>query len=336
MSDKTGIEWTDATWNPVTGCAKVSAGCKHCYVLRDWPRVSANPKTVYYGREFTDVRCHQERLDQPLRWQKPRMIFVNSMSDLFHESVPDAFIDQVFAVMALSPQHTFQVLTKRLERMREYANRYMDAATPLSAFAGWASDMANIFGGDDTDSKYEELVDCGWPLPNVWIGVSVEDQASADERIPLLLQTPAAVRWISAEPLLGAVDIRLWLGIDRRSPSADWERGGVNQGLDWVVAGGESGPHARPMHPDWAYGLRDQCAAANVPFLFKQWGEWESFGFKSSRDLPQGKRHCEWWTLDGGKWFFGSANGAHLAMVKTGKKAAGRLLDGRTWDGYPA
>lgn len=165
MSDKTGIAWTNATWNPVTGCTKVSQGCKYCYAEREWGRLSANPKaTTYHGRAFTDVACHPERLDQPLRWKKPRMIFVNSMSDLFHEDVPDAFIDKVFAVMALAEKHTFQVLTKRPERMREYLHH---------------PDRYDLIG-----MTAMPLVDTGsfglleWPLPNVWLGVSVEDQAT--------------------------------------------------------------------------------------------------------------------------------------------------------------
>lgn len=289
MSDKTGIVWTDATWNPTTGCTKVSPGCKHCYAEREWPRM-VRLVPSYAGRAFTDVRCHEDRLDQPLRWKKPRKVFVNSMSDLFHPDVPDLFIDRVFAVMALAPRHTFQVLTKRPGRMRDYLG------------------CAEMSIRDEV--KYEDIAQSmPWPLPNVWLGVSVEDQATADERIPILLQTPAAVRWISAEPLLGLVNLTL-LGADRpyyidalrrnmRStapisldPSPPEETGR----LDWVVAGGESGPRARPMHPGWVRSLRDQCAAAGVAFLFKQWG---------------------------------------ASMDRVGKKAAGRLLDGQLHNGYP-
>lgn len=259
MGDNSVIEWTDATWNPVTGCTKVSQGCKHCYAERDWSRLAHLP--AYQGRAFTDVACHTERLDQPLRWKRPRRIFVNSMSDLFHEAVPDDFLDKVFAVMALSPQHTFQVLTKRPERMRDYCktlgqhngtDRVSIAAQQISSKAWFLWRMGDV----------------GWCLPNVWLGVSVEDQEAADQRIPLLLQTPAAVRWVSAEPLLGPVDVQAAIN---RMP---WRIGGGDAGLHWVVVGGESGPKARPMHPDWARSLRDQCAAAGVQYLFKQWGEW--------------------------------------------------------------
>lgn len=177
MSDKTKIEWTDATWNPVTGCTKVSQGCKHCYAEREWPRLT-KLVPAYAGRDFTEVRTHADRLDQPLHWKRPRRVFVNSMSDLFHQDVPDEFIRAVFAVMAQAKQHTFQVLTKRSERMREILTR-------------WHRDGLTLREG------------CGAVLPNVWLGVSIEDQPSADERIIELLKTPAAVRWISAEPLLG-------------------------------------------------------------------------------------------------------------------------------------
>ncbi len=202
-----GIAWTDETWNPVTGCTRVSEGCRNCYAERVFPRAYANQNvpaarsnsvienTGIRPRRFTDVVCHPDRLEQPLHWRKPRRVFVNSMSDLFHESVPDEFIDQVFKVMAHAPKHTFQILTKRPERMRRIVpvirNHYPDR------------------------------------LDHVWLGVAVEDQATAVERIPLLLQTPAAVRFVSIEPMLGPVDLSKWL-----PPS--------NPHLDWVICGGES------------------------------------------------------------------------------------------------
>lgn len=278
---KSKIEWTDETWNPVTGCTKVSQGCKHCYAEREWARLSANPKaTAYFGRSFGDVQCHPERLEQPLRWKRPRRIFVNSMSDLFHEDVPVDFIAQVFDAMARCPQHTFQILTKRAARMQ---------------FLMWS----------ELDWK---------PLPNVWIGVSVEDQSTADERIPLLLQTPAAVRWVSAEPLLGPVDLEFG-EIDIALEKDGFGNSAILGGIDWVVVGGESGPKARPMHPDWARSLRDQCAAVGVPFLFKQWGEWAT---GANGDYSQHK------------WVDGSVS------YRCGKKASGRLLDGVQHDGYPS
>lgn len=267
---KTSIAWTDETWNPVSGCAKVSPGCKHCYAERDWHRLVHLP--AYQGRAFTDVACHPERLTQPLHWQRPRMVFVNSMSDLFHEDVPDEFIDQVFAVMAATVgRHTYQILTKRPERMRAYMER-------LCGDFGILQEAARKVGCllDDEGLPLVPL-----PLPNVWLGVTVENQDMANLRIPQLAQTPAAVRWISAEPLLEAID----LGVEyfalrcggrypfRGRPAEHRTR--LVDLLDWVVVGGESGNHARPMHMDWARDLKAQCDAAGVSFFFKQTGLWQ-------------------------------------------------------------
>lgn len=329
MADKTGIEWTDATWNPVTGCAKVSQGCKNCYALRDWPRMSANPKTVYFGREFTDVMCHPERLDQPRRWQKPRKIFVNSMSDLFHNDVPDQFIAQVFAVMALASQHVFQVLTKRPERMRDVVRKLPELASSVPEHLLPA----------DGDIR---------PRDNVWLGVSVEDQDTADARVPVLLETPAAVRWISAEPLLGPVDLTrispkvFAAKVNALSGNWKWEGGPTrreSQAIDWVVVGGESGPKARPMHPEWVRSLRDQCAAATVPFLFKQHGEWLATDFCDDDMAMIPSKKTVYIRTDGsfhdgsdGVNFFGGDQ--ETAWV--GKHAAGRKVDGMIHDGYPS
>ena len=241
MSIATTIEWTEATWNPVTGCTKVSPGCDHCYAERITER--------FHGKgSFAAVVLHDDRLSLPLRWRKPRRVFVNSMSDLFHDDVPDDFIAQVFDVMRRAPQHTFQVLTKRPGRMASLLQRW----SPVTGTPPW------VFTGP-------------WPLPNVWLGTSVEDQKWADVRIPQLLRTPAAVRWLSMEPLLGPVSLRWgsWhpLGRTRVTNHLDGLRD-----LDWIVVGGESGPGARPMHPDWARTIRDECAEAGVPFFFKQWG----------------------------------------------------------------
>ena len=297
MSDASTIEWTDATWNPVTGCTKVSAGCDHCYAETFYERFNG-------PGSFATVTCHPDRLTIPLRWRKPRRIFVNSMSDLFHADVPDDFIARVFAVMAASPRHTFQVLTKRHARMRTLLGSD-DFKLAVAEHAAFGADVP----------RTTDLGSPGWPLRNVWLGVSVEDQRWADIRVPDLLGTPAAVRWISAEPLLGPVDLRFlpfprWSGVTRSDgmvldavgkrygvPGRWMQRGAV--GLDWVVVGGESGPGARPMEPDWVRALREQCAEADVPFLFKQWGAHDECGYR------------------------------------VGKKAAGRQLDGETHDGYP-
>ena len=263
MSDKSGIQWTDATWNPVTGCSKVSQGCKNCYALRDWARLAAPRATpnAYTGREFTDVMFHPERLDQPLRWTKPRRVFVNSMSDLFHENMEHHEIEKVFGVMGACPQHTFQVLTKRPERMRELLT---DAAF---------CEMAWLEAEQRTHAEMQ------WPFPNVWLGVSVEDQATADERIPLLLQTPAAVRFVSYEPALGPVDftaIKHTHSPGYFGDALQWyhQPHGVTgyPALDWVIVGGESGPKARPCRIEWIESVVRQCRGANVACFVKQIG----------------------------------------------------------------
>ena len=293
---ETAIEWTDKVWNPVTGCSKVSQGCKNCYALRLFSK-------VYPGRAFTDVKCHAERLQAPLHWRKPALIFVNSMSDLFHEKVPFEFVDAVRQITFEAKLHTFQILTKRPERMLAYWN--------------WASERHLI---------------PGWPR-NVWLGVSVEDQKTADERIPLLLQTPAAVRWISAEPMLGPIDLH-------RIPFGT-SNGSRFPLLDWVVTGGESGPGARPMHPDWARSLRDQCVAAGVPFFFKQWGEWMN-GSDFRRDalcIYADGRTCgftlEELIAEENRSGIRHNDARSTLMTRVGKKAAGRLLDGREWSEFP-
>lgn len=248
----TSIEWTDVTWNPVTGCTKVSAGCKNCYAegvaKRFWakqcPPVEGRP------RSFTDVQCHADRLDAPMRWRKPRRVFVNSMSDLFHERVPDRFIDQVFATMALCPQHTFQVLTKRPERMR----RLLSDPGRLSCIAQEAAYL-------DGDGSMRVSM----PLPNVWLGVSVEDDLAADERIPLLFRTPAALRFLSCEPLLGPI------GLGYTFAPAYVGVGG-SPVVGWVIVGGESGPRARACDVAWIRSIAEQCKAAGVPCFVKQLG----------------------------------------------------------------
>lgn len=277
MAENSKIEWTDSTWNPVTGCTKVSQGCKNCYAERTWKRLAA-PGQPYAGRAFTDVRCHPERLDQPLRWRRPRRVFVNSISDVFHEDVPDSFIDQVFAVMALAPQHTFQVLTKRPGRMRVYsASAYRRVCAELEKYP--RAKTSRLRDNRSVDGQVGPMNLRVWPLQNVWLGVSVEDQATADERIPLLIETPATVRWLSMEPLLESVSLR-WLPAWPENPPYTAENplynGGITDHLDglrrlgWVVVGGESGQKARPMHLDWVRSIRNQCQTAGVPFFFKQ------------------------------------------------------------------
>ena len=369
MADRTGIEWTDATWNPIRGCSRVSEGCRHCYAEKQAARIVAMDRgrgipegsgaydglLAKGGQWNGQVNLVESVLDQPLRWRKPRRIFVNSMSDLFHETVPDWIIDRVFAVMALAEEHTFQVLTKRPERMLNYFStpwrdlRFRWAgALPINFLCDENHDLVNF--GDD------------WPLPNVWLGVSVENQATADQRIPLLLQTPAAVRWISAEPLLGSIQLD-WDWLERSDPNCDL---GFQQGdkldkgycgrcyghvddpihvsphriLDWVVVGGESGVSARPMHPDWVRSLRDQCQETGVPFLFKQWGAWANQEV-ASLDLNNCYKVAKMggWIEPEGSLSTGkeaepkSQKAVHVFYMS--KKSAGRQLDGRLHDEYP-
>ncbi|MDE2467382.1 MAG: phage Gp37/Gp68 family protein, partial [Bradyrhizobium sp.] len=273
-----GISWTDETWGPVRGCSRVSQGCTRCYAERIAARFSGSgqpyeglAKQTPSGPRWTgNVKLIEERLLDPLKWRKPRRVFANSMSDLFHENLPDAAIDRVFAVMALAPQHCYQILTKRPERML----RYFSLGGLREELIGIEAERVSGI------ARHTDAMQPRWPIPltNVWLGVSVEDQATADERIPLLLRTPAAVRFISAEPLLGPVQLaRKWIGRGKPlggGPQCDlsrpWEAPASMAGLDWFICGGESGPGARPMDIEWARSLRDQCNAAGVAFWMKQ------------------------------------------------------------------
>lgn len=275
----TKIEWTDETWSPITGCTPISEGCQNCYAKRMATRLKGR-----YGYDKDNpfkVTLHPDRLDQPLKWKKPRMIFVCSMGDLFHEDVPDEWILRVFNTIRKCspgvgdyPVHTFLILTKRPERMRNVIMRMR-------------------FNRDKNPMMYldKEGDLTGYPMgqriKNVWLGVTAENQQRADARIPILLQTPAAVRFVSVEPMLGPVDLNRWLrpscSLCKGSMSIDASpySGGKpcprcidDQGCDpdrlhWVICGGESGPDARPMHPDWVRSLRDQCKEAEVPFFLK-------------------------------------------------------------------
>lgn len=249
MSDRSRIEWTDATWNPVTGCSKVSPGCERCYAERLSHRFGWTTKPWTAPHAAENVQLDRLRVMQPLHWRKPRRIFVNSMSDLFHDQVPDAFLAEVFATIQSAPRHLFQVLTKRPARMQ-----------------AWMLDPPQSLLQPDG---------AGWPPPNLWLGVSVEDQRRANERIPLLLQTPAVVRFVSCEPLLGPLDLTPWL-----------------HRLDWVIVGAESGPGARPMDDAWVRALRDQCQAAQVAFWFKQRAD--IYGRKQLSPVLDGRLWHEW------------------------------------------
>lgn len=342
----TKIEWTDETWNVVTGCSKLSSGCANCYAEKVSHRFKWTDKPWNAAYADENVVRHPDRLMQPLHWKKPRKVFVNSMSDLFHEQIPDEFLDEIFGVILACkilenhPDHVFQILTKRPERML----KYFTSAAPAELLKRWSESMDGVVILDDPDVLFSEAVSSevchDWdakgsnsggseykpwgytsrlfPLSNVWIGVSVENQQAADERIPFLLQTPAFVRFLSCEPLLGPIRLDGYFREEGKGMYSTW----IDY-LDWVIAGGESGSKARPMHPSWARDLRGQCEIHNVPFFFKQHGEWlhESQG---ANPLPvmkvDGVRAKEW--LDG-------------QSVRVGKKVAGRSLDGRTWDEFP-
>lgn len=376
MGDKSKIEWTDATWGPIRGCSRVSEGCRNCYAEKIAARFSG-PGKPYDGlasfnkdgdaRWTGKIAFVNEHLDDPLRWTKPRMIFVNSMSDLFHERVSDAMLLHIFTVMANThiavrgegKTHTFQVLTKRPARMLDFMRRLKWKAGIALSTIGTRNYMFNYMpylnekdwvsipnSGPEPPKELPNHI-----LKNVWLGVSVEDQATADERIPFLLQTPAAVRFVSYEPALGPIDFTSWTRIAWRCsyckeyfsgslketcPSCGkdggWcgshpfnpKHGQVGTGLNWVICGGESGPSARPMHPDWARSARDQCVAAEVPYFFKQWGDWIPFEENGVVPKPLLRRCAA--IHDGPNGYTG---------YRVGKKAAGRRLDGREWNEMP-
>ncbi|MEV8033945.1 phage Gp37/Gp68 family protein [Streptomyces sp. NPDC086182] len=339
MATTSKIEWTDATWNVVTGCEKVSPGCDNCYAETFAERWRGTP-----GHHFEtgfDVTLRPERLTLPLRWRKRKRVFVNSMSDLFHKDIPDEYIARTFAVMALTPQHTYQVLTKRHGRMRSVltdactcGNGHVPGVHFRSAMA-WAVSKANPdrIPGLPEDAE-QRVYNAPWPLPNVWLGVSVEDQKRADLRIPALLNTPAAVRFLSCEPLLGPVDLKQavrTMGSERgHGLTASYVHAGDCcrrfHGIDWVIVGGESGRGARPMAPQWATSLRDQCAEADVPFFFKQWGEYAPTGYLVIGATSKGA------LLAGAPV---DDLGHRVELARVGKAKAGRELDGRTHDALP-
>jgi protein gp37 len=408
VGDKSSIEWTDATWTPIRArvkadaaaiaeqkqwtsllpivqqmaghvgphCERVSPGCERCYSETNNGRCLPNNGTGLpfdrRARELVDIFVDENILAQPLHWRSPKKVFVCSQTDLFGEWVLDGFIMRCLDVMARTPQNTYQILTKRPERMLDFFKRWADLSgetfIPKLARGPEATRKAHPSGRGQLFASMLESMGtppegCAYPtfdwiegmirwpktFRNIWLGVSVEDQKRADERIPLLLQTPAAVRWISAEPLLDLVDLDRWVNIrwqcsgcheyfsdslplDKKCPTCGrvgyWSGSHIfngnpgrkfrqrGSGLDWVVVGGESGSGARPMHPDWVRSLRDQCQAAGVPFLFKQWGEYIPV---DSKTVNRGSIVVE--------------NEQHFERV--GKKAAGRMLDGREWNEYP-
>lgn len=338
------------TWNPLIGCDKMSAGCKNCYAINTaWIR-QHNPKmadkyagvvekTANGSLNWTGkINIHEPSLHKPLLAKRPTTYFVNSMSDLFHKDVPFSFVDMVFCIMKACPQHTFQILTKRADRMLKYFSsdrpKILDDA------------YLQMMGSEEFDNMPSMVCYVqkngieGWPLQNVWMGVSVEDQKAADERIPYLLQVPAAVRFLSCEPLLGPVNLNQIETTDETldvlnkfGNAVGGACGDLSYGIDWVIAGGESGKDARPMHPEWVKSLRDKCNEADVPFFFKQWGEW--------RDGARGDTAIAKWAMIGnnGQVFSNDdivPRGLNCTlMTKVGKKDSGRTLDGKIYNEFP-
>lgn len=381
---KTSIEWTDLSFNPIRArrldggqrvpghfCQKISPGCANCYAsgfqLRfHMPTFGGVNKTP--AEQGVEVFLDQDVLRSLLTRRKPAKVFWCDMSDLFGDWVPFDWIDRCFAVMALTPHLTHQVLTKRPERMAEYllgkrervwasmggiperremVNTRLHVQISCNGMLHWGPNGSRIDRAYSVGSHVGQS-ESGWPLPNVWLGCSVENQEQADKRIPHLLKCPAAVRFLSCEPLLGPVDLYKAIPIpiepedvDNLGP-AGWSicpktLGGAQ--VDWTIVGGESGPGARPMHPDWVRSIRDQCVAARVPFFFKQWGE-HGYEYDRDRDDPD-MRRCEKWGKTPGQWInLAGGKGFHGERVhyahRVGKKSAGRLLDGREWNEMPA
>jgi protein gp37 len=315
----TKIEWCDRVWNPVTGCSPISPGCDHCYAARMARRLRG--RCGYPDDKPFRVTVHPDKLELPLKWQKPQRVFVNSMGDLFHEDVLDEFIAAVFATIFAAHQHIFMILTKRPERMKKWIDRFA--------------------------VKEDGTPTCN----NLWLGVTVENQEQ-DWRIKYLLDTPAAVRLVSIEPMLGVMDISPYLRIMRQCDGhAAWE---CNEDclyrpkLDMVICGGETGPGARLLHPDWVRSLRDQCVAADVPFFFKQWGEWKECDYMGEDfGAPYTDSQCingELWDLDKcddeGRLYSSGDNPIcpkckGKGFVRVGKKHTGSIIDGQEWRQFP-
>ncbi|MGE4296998.1 MAG: DUF5131 family protein [Desulfovibrionaceae bacterium] len=315
MSKIHGIAWLNMpgfsgmTWNPVTGCTPISEGCANCYA-KELAETRLAGRCGYDKEDPFKVKLHESRMRLP-QWRAPRMVFVCSMSDLFHEDVPFPFVDRVFTLMAQRPRSVFCLLTKRAARMNEYV---------LGASAA-------------IKYEYETGKQMRWPLPNVWLGVTAENQYRANERIPYLLDTPAARRFVSVEPMLGPVCLERIVGCDALFRPLDGLLGVEGRGwvqhtrIDWVICGGESGDKSRPMHADWARSLRGQCHAENVSYFFKQWGTWAFAGGDSTHIL----------SASGELFPLGSKGddcNRSWPCARVGLRKAGHLLDGveyRTW-----
>lgn len=363
MGKNSGIAWCD----PLYGCTPASPGCAHCYAARQAARLGKLTEGTHQGGKWTGkLNLFAERMEQALRWKQPSRIFVASMSDLFHEAVPAEFLDEVFSVMALAGWHTFILLTKRPYRMLEYiggvSSEPIDSPRDRTVFDPWRA----VHGGE-----YGQRI---WPLPNVVLMTTIEDQSRADERMPAMA-TLDHLGWrtgVSIEPMLGPVDLGKWIGKNDgmgrcdvcgqpyaeahpngcharcanlacpRGNDGEWyASASFRPALSWVICGGESGPNARPMHPAWAISLRDQCAAAGVPFLFKQHGEWAPHDPEAGI-YPSSSNGYLWGTICMDGTFYpqttpwNSERGqSEYAMVRVGKHAAGRFLDGKEYNEFP-
>jgi protein gp37 len=316
------IEWTDQTWNPIIGCSKTSPGCDNCYAEKMAGRLANLPYSEYgrvvIAQMFQDTKplfsnkwngtTHfiESALEKPLKRKskKPIKYFVCSMGDLFHESVPFEWIAKVYDIIAQSRQHTFQILTKRPERMLE--------------FFQWFGTQFKESGFDSVPTQSTNPFDYFEVLPNLWLGVSAENQNFAIDRILTLLEIPATKHFVSLEPLLGEINLLPFL--PSSNPNVPLYEG--NRFLDWVILGGESGPNARPMHPDWVRSIRHQCQAASVPFFFKQWGEW----------APVHALNCNAPGIKGKMWCNFDPD---TSVCRIDKKQAGRLLDGKEYNEFP-
>lgn len=337
------IEWThrpgtkSEVWNPTTGCDKVSQGCKNCYAEVMHKRLRGMGQKKYKYPFLGHLQMHEDEILKPLTWKKPRTVFVNSMSDLFHKDVDFTFIDKVFAVMALTPQHTYQILTKRADRLYRYFDEGKGAMVQRWEDATYELGLSDK--NDDPDAPachVFNLCEDQWPRPNIWLGVSAENQETLDERVPFLVKVDAHVRFISYEPALGPIT----LGWNANNVRVDLKHG---CNIHWLIAGGESGHKARPIHPQWIRDVREQCKAMGIKFFFKQWGAWETvdifnlhqhgsdYGYFTYLD------HFE--TVGKGKFLPQHMGHNHtdkrVPMVKVGKHKSGNVLDGVQHLEYP-
>lgn len=338
---KTNIEWAEHVWNPVVGCTKVSPGCKHCYAktlhdMRHAAYLDGAEIPKQYEHPFEAVQMMHERLRIPLSVKKPTRYFVNSVSDLFHKDVDPDFIDAVFGVMALAHWHTFLVLTKRAEEMFAWGERHETTSECAAGAYLAAPEIARRHPLNMEAAK--GLARRGWPLPNVWLGVSTENQKAADDRIPWLLRTPAKVRFLSVEPLLGPIEFS---DVTKRVDAVEQLGKPALNGIDWVIVGGESGEGSRPMNADWAMDIRDQCAAAGVAYFFKQHGDWLSFdaSYPGAHWEPS-EGHVLFGIKTDGKMYSGSDIAIdpcdpNRIYARVGKKLAGRMLSGTEHNEFP-